>query len=87
MWRHGGHVEWQEEKRFSPLGTQLYFPVNSSRKNSIVHIVIHYGCLVTWLQTKYNVHVLVNFLSQVIFVFPLFLEMVMHANEVETKDK
>ena len=32
-----------------------------------------------------NMNVEVNFLSQVIFVFGLFLGMVMYANEVETK--
>ena len=32
-------------------------------------------------------YVVVNFLSQVIFVFPLFLGMVMYANDVETKEK
>ena len=37
-WRHGGHVVAQEEQsiNFSPLGTKLYFHVNSSRKNDIV---------------------------------------------------
>ena len=30
---------------------------------------------------------IVNFLSQVIFIFLLFLAMVMYANEVETKEK
>ena len=34
-----------------------------------------------------DVYVVVNFLSQVIFVFPLFLGMVMYANKVETKEK
>ena len=29
----------------------------------------------------------VNFLSQLIVIFPLFLGMVMYANEVETKEK
>ena len=33
------------------------------------------------------VDVVVNFLSQVIFVFLLFLGMIMYANEVETKEK
>ena len=33
------------------------------------------------------VYVVVNFLSQVIFVFLLFLGMVMYANEIETKEK
>ena len=36
---------------------------------------------------RLNVHVPVNFLSQVIFVFLLFLFMVIYANEVETKEK
>ena len=34
-----------------------------------------------------NIYVVVNFLSQVIFVFILFLGMIMYANEVETKEK
>ena len=34
-----------------------------------------------------EVYVVVNFLSQVIFIFPLFLVMVMYANEFETKEK
>ena len=34
-----------------------------------------------------NLYVVVNFLSQVIFVFLLFWVMVMYANEVETKEK
>ena len=33
------------------------------------------------------VYIVVNFLSQVIFVFLLFLGMIMYANEVETKEK
>ena len=33
------------------------------------------------------IYVVVNFLSQVIFVFLLFLGTIMYANEVETKDK
>ena len=34
-----------------------------------------------------NIYVVVNFLSQVIFVFLLFFVMLMYANEVETKGK
>ena len=34
---------------------------------------------------KISVHVVVNFLFQVIFVFLLFSGMVIYANEVETK--
>ena len=33
-----------------------------------------------------NIHLVVNFLSQVIFVFVLLLGMVMYANEVEIKE-
>ena len=35
----------------------------------------------------FNIYVVVNFLSQIIFVFLLFLGMVMYANEIETKEK
>ena len=34
-----------------------------------------------------NIYVVVNFLSQVIFVFLLVLGMVIYNNEVETKEK
>ena len=34
-----------------------------------------------------NISVVINFLSQVIFVFVLFLRMVMYAFEVETKER
>ena len=33
------------------------------------------------------VYVVVNFLSQVIFIFPLFFSMVMNANDFGTKEK
>ena len=42
-------------------------------------------CVVTFLSVK--VYVVVNFLSQVIVIFPLFLGMAMYANEVKTKEK
>ena len=38
-------------------------------------------------QELFGVDVVVNFLSQVIIVFLLFLGLVMYANEVETKVK
>ena len=53
------------------------------------HTCINYLCLHRAgcsLSSGY-VYVVVNFLSQVIFVFLLFLGMVMYANEVETKEK
>ena len=37
-------------------------------------------------EEDFHVYVVVNFLSQVIFVFLLFLGMVMYASEVETKE-
>ena len=51
--------------------------------------------MVLWVTCRYIgvtvsilvVNVVVNFLSQVIFPFLLFLRMVMHANEVETEEK
>ena len=39
------------------------------------------------LQTSSFVYVVVNFLFQVIFIFPLFLGMVVYANELKTKEK
>ena len=36
---------------------------------------------------RVQVYVVVNFLSQLIFIFPLFLGMVMYANEFKTKEK
>ena len=36
---------------------------------------------------EFNGYVVVNFLSQVIFSFPLFLDMVIYANEFEIKEK
>ena len=51
--------------------------------------------MVLWVSCRYIgvtvsilvVNVVVNFLSQVIFLFLLFLGMVMYASEVETKEK
>ena len=43
-------------------------------------------CEVNRLLVLVNAYVVVNFLSQVIFLFLLFLGMVMHANKVETKE-
>ena len=51
--------------------------------------------MVLWVSCRYVgvtvsisvVDVVINFLSQVIFLFLSFLGMVMYANEVETKEK
>ena len=39
------------------------------------------------MEKNLSICVLVNFSSQIIFVFLLFLGMEMYANEVETKEK
>ena len=52
--------------------------------SSSVHRLYIYQCITNVL---INVFVVVNFLSQVIFVFLFFLGMIMYANEVETKEK
>ena len=39
------------------------------------------------IKLKNNIDVVVNFLFQLIFIFPLFLGMVMYANEFKTKEK
>ena len=36
IWRHGGHVGWQEQWSVSPLGTKLYYYANSAKRNCIV---------------------------------------------------
>ena len=43
--------------------------------------------MLVFIVTLSKIYVVVNFLSQVIFVFLLFLGMVMYANEIETKEK
>ena len=48
---------------------------------------ISYGKEIYCIQFPSYVYVAVNFLFQLIFGFPLFLGMVMHANEFETKEK
>ena len=43
--------------------------------------------LIIYFTLMYLYSIVVNFLSQVIFVFLLFFGMIMYANEVETKEK
>ena len=51
----------------------------------IIIIIIIVIIIMQFIKT--NIYVVVNFLSQVIFIFPLFLGMAMHTNEVKTKKK
>ena len=50
-----------------------------------------FNSIIRWKPEKIkrlcNVNVVVNFLFQLIFVFPLFWGMVMYANEFKTKEK
>ena len=43
--------------------------------------------MIWMMRSVYCVYVVVNFLFQLIFIFPLFLGMVMYANEFKTKEK
>ena len=60
-WHHGGHVDGQEQKHFSPLGTKLHFSYEFFEKKFYC-IDPQHGHLVTWLQTK-NTSVSPNELS------------------------
>ena len=51
------------------------------------HTILYRRCTEQFKLHFTDIHVVVNFLSQVIFVFLLFLGMVIYANEVETKEK
>ena len=54
----------------------------------ILYINIKQYNLTWWGRTiHYKVYVVVNFLFQLIFIYPLFWGMVMHANEFNTKEK
>ena len=56
------------------------------RINTVSQTALGYLVMPTQSNCIY-VYVVVNFLSQVIFVFLLFLRMVIYANEVETKEQ
>ena len=43
-------------------------------------------CVISSKIVSFSIYVVVNSLSQVIFVFLLFLGMVMYANDIETKE-
>ena len=45
------------------------------------------GVAIFGSEQQYLVYVVVNFLFQLIFIFPLFWGMVMYANEFKTKEK
>ena len=77
---------WKISCTVHVLGTTLAQLIKIQWKWSNLGLELRLDC-----DTKYiiaaNVDAVVNFLSQVIFVFVLFLGMVMYASEVETKEK
>ena len=60
-------------------------PFGLCKLSCIYSIKIRYGTKVCMSHSGSKVHVVVNSLSQVIFVFLLFLGMVMYVYEFETK--
>ena len=51
-WRHSGHLGRQEQKHFSSLGSNLYFHVNSSRKQFYCTDPQHGRLVTTWCQRR-----------------------------------
>ena len=64
----------------------VVFMQNITTNHAITYTNIHRSLVCTWVWFS-DVVVVVNFLSQGIFLFLLFLGMVIYANEVETKEK
>ena len=56
-------------------------------KNSLCKHKRKSRACITFQSSPSNVYVVVNFLFQLIFIFPLFWGMVMYANEFKTKEK
>ena len=56
-------------------------------KNTGTKTACHTCVSSTILDYLYYIYVVVNFLFQLIFIFPLFWGMVMYANEFKTKEK
>ena len=54
------------------------------RRKEFIRLLV---CLIFDLIGRHYVYVVVNFLFQLIFIFPLFWGMVMYANEFKTKEK
>ena len=67
------------------LFTHVQFKDNTDRGEAGLHP--NYCSSSESLVDSLYIYVAVKFLSQVIFIFLLFLGMVMYANEVETKEK
>ena len=58
--------------------------LDKSDKSTFKIPLYRHRCLI---RSDCNVYVVVNFLSQAVFVFLLFWGMIIYANEVETKEK
>ena len=59
------------------------FTVRLRPRSVIYKVILENSCCIIYV----NVYVVVNFLFQLIFIFPLFWGMVMYANEFKTKEK
>ena len=89
--REGTPVRFVLNRLFRPLKPhQLYliFTCQSRLVSQLHTFIIFLANKSKFLRSKTNdyVYVVVNFLSQLIFIFRLFLGMVMNANEFETKE-
>ena len=49
--------------------------------------IVGFTIIMTWQCSSLYIYVVVNFLSQLIFIFLLFWGMVMYADEFQTKEK
>ena len=83
-------VTFLRSKRLGDNSLLLHFGCFSRGVKNFFSLITKHYLLFFWSNNDLStrcVYVVVNFLSQVIFVFLLFLGMVMYANEIETKEK
>ena len=66
-----------------------YLHIDSQKYTNQTIIYLHHTmkALLIGLEIIFIIYVVVNFLFQLIFIFPLFLGMVMYAKQFKTKEK
>ena len=69
------------------MGTTFFAPFISHVTQARKLLWYLYITIIIFIFNVISVYVVGNFLSQLIFIFLLFLGMVMYANEFETKEK
>ena len=69
------------------MGTTFFAPFISHVTQARELLWYLYIIIIIFIFNVISVYVVGNFLSQLIFIFLLFLGMVMYANEFETKEK